>query len=108
MDDVKLVKEITHWNRIGIRTKGRPKIRWRDEVIHYLEKSKLRFWRQLVNDRKAWNNLAQKTKIHVGTWCQKKMKKKKKKKKKMIRINFIGVLTAVYCIIFKVTVTVRL
>ena len=27
MEDIKLVKKITDWNRIGVRTKGQPKNR---------------------------------------------------------------------------------
>jgi hypothetical protein len=53
MNDIKLVKEIVYWNRIGVITKGRPKIRWTDEVISGLKKRKQRNWRQLVTDRKA-------------------------------------------------------
>jgi len=60
------VKKITHWNPIGIRNKGRPKNRWRDEVINDLKKVKLRSWIQLVTGGKAWNDLVQKTNIHVG------------------------------------------
>jgi hypothetical protein len=31
MDDTKLVKKITNWNPIRIRTKGWPKNRWRKQ-----------------------------------------------------------------------------
>ena len=34
MEDIKLVKKITDWNPTGVRTKGQPKNRWRDEVIY--------------------------------------------------------------------------
>jgi hypothetical protein len=40
--DTKLFKKITGWNPIGVRTKGRSKNRWIDEVINDLEKLKLR------------------------------------------------------------------
>jgi hypothetical protein len=56
MNGIKLVK-ITDWNPIGVRTKGRPKNRWRDEVIHDLKKLRLRNWSQLVKDSKAWNDM---------------------------------------------------
>jgi len=36
--DIKLVKKITDWNPVGIRTKGRPNNRWRDEVMNELKK----------------------------------------------------------------------
>jgi len=66
MEDIKLVKKITDLKRVGIRTRGRPKSRWRDEVINGLKKLKLRNWRQLVRRWKAWNDLVQKT---TTTWC---------------------------------------
>ena len=65
MEDIKLVRKITDWNPIGLRTKGQPKNRWRDEVINDLKKLKLRNWIQFVEDRKAWNDLVQKTKTHA-------------------------------------------
>ena len=34
MEGIKLVKEITDWSHVGVRTTGRPKNRWRDEVIN--------------------------------------------------------------------------
>jgi hypothetical protein len=34
IEDTKLVKKITDWNPTGIRTKGRSKNRWSDEVIN--------------------------------------------------------------------------
>jgi hypothetical protein len=39
---IKLVKKVTDWDPIGIRTKGQPKNRWRDEVMVDLKKLKLR------------------------------------------------------------------
>jgi len=42
MKDIKLVKHITNWKSIGIRTKGRPKNRWENDVINEIKKLKLR------------------------------------------------------------------
>jgi len=39
---------------------------WRDEVINDIKKLKLRNWIQLIKDKKAWNDLMEKTKTHVG------------------------------------------
>jgi hypothetical protein len=77
MEDINLVKKITDWNPVGVRTKVWPKIRWRDEVINDLQKLKLRNWSQLIKDRKACNDLVQRTKTHVGFQCQKENNKAK-------------------------------
>jgi hypothetical protein len=64
--EVKQVKKITDCNPIRIRTKGRPKNRWRDEITHDLKKLKLRNCVQFVKGRKVWNDLVQKTKSYAG------------------------------------------
>ena len=51
MEVIKLVNT-TDWNRIGIRTKGRPNNTWLDQVINDLKKLELRNWSQIVKDRK--------------------------------------------------------
>jgi len=57
MEDIKLGKNITDWNLIGVRSRGRPKNKCRDEVINNLKNVKLRNWSQIVKYRKAWNDL---------------------------------------------------
>jgi hypothetical protein len=59
MEDIKLFKKITDWKFIGVRTKGRPKNRCREEVINNLKNIKLRNWNQIVKNRKAWIYLVQ-------------------------------------------------
>jgi hypothetical protein len=44
---IKLVKKIPDLNPVGVRTKGRPKNGWRDELINNCKKLKLRNWSQL-------------------------------------------------------------
>jgi hypothetical protein len=66
MKERKLVENITYWNPIRLRIKGRPKNRWRDEVINDLKKLTMRKWSQIVKERKAWNDPAQRTKTYVG------------------------------------------
>jgi hypothetical protein len=66
MEGIKLVQKITDWNPTGIRTKGRPKNRWKVEIIYDVKKLKLRNCIQLVKDRKAWNDLVKKNNTRVG------------------------------------------
>jgi hypothetical protein len=62
----KTVRKITEWNPIGKRSIGRPKNRWKYEVLNYLKKLKLKNWTYLVKDRKARCELVQKTETHKG------------------------------------------
>jgi hypothetical protein len=55
-----------------VKSEGRPKNRWTDEVINDIKELKLRYWSQIVKDRKAWNDPVQKTQTHVGLWWLKK------------------------------------
>ena len=64
MEDIKQVT-ITDWYPKRVTTKGRPKKRWRDEVINDLKKLEMRNWSQIFNYIKTWNDLLQKTKTHV-------------------------------------------
>jgi len=41
MVDIKLVKKITDWDPVGVRSKGWPKNRWRYKVMIDLKKLKL-------------------------------------------------------------------
>jgi hypothetical protein len=40
MEYTKLVRKISVWNTAGIRTKGRPKNIWRDEVKKFFKETK--------------------------------------------------------------------
>jgi len=42
MEDTKPIKNIPDWNLLSLRTKGRQKNKWRDEVINDIKKLKLR------------------------------------------------------------------
>jgi hypothetical protein len=78
MEKTKTVRKITERNPIGMSPKGRPKNRWRDEVLNDLKKLKAKNWTRVVTDRKAWYKLVQEAKTRNGLLCQKKKKKKKK------------------------------
>jgi len=45
---------------------------WRNKAINYVKKLKLRKQSQIVKGRKAWNDLVQTTKRHVGLYRRKK------------------------------------
>ena len=53
MEDMKLVKRITDWDGIGIRSEGRQMNRSRDKGINDVRKIKLRNWNKHVKDRES-------------------------------------------------------
>jgi hypothetical protein len=62
----KTVWKITEWNPIGMRSKGRPRNRWKEEVLNDLKTLKAKNWTYLVKDSRAWCELLPKTETHKG------------------------------------------
>jgi hypothetical protein len=77
MDDTKLVKKFTDWNPIGIRTKGRSKTRWSDEVINDLKKLKLRNSIQLVKDEKPGMRWCRRAKPMYGCTVRRRRRRRR-------------------------------
>ena len=44
MEKTKTVRKITEWSAIGVRSKGRPKNSWKDDVLNVLKKLKVNNW----------------------------------------------------------------
>jgi hypothetical protein len=54
MEDNKNVKAIMKWNPTDRRSRGRPKIRWKDDVDADLRAMKITNWRTRIEDKLAW------------------------------------------------------
>ena len=50
MQDTRMVKAIHAWKPISKRPKGRPKIRWEDDVKKDTQRLKVSHWRSLVQE----------------------------------------------------------
>jgi hypothetical protein len=59
-------KRILEWKPMGSRPLGRPRMRWLDDVCDDLKVLKVRNWKELANDRKAWNEFSVKAKTNKG------------------------------------------
>jgi hypothetical protein len=62
MQKTRMVKAIHSWNPISRRPIGRPKIRWEDDVRKDIQTLKVPNWKTLVQDRRRWKELVEKTK----------------------------------------------
>jgi hypothetical protein len=62
MQETRMVKAIHSWKPISRRPIGRQKIRWEDDVRKDIQKLKVPNWKILVQDRKRWKGLVEKTK----------------------------------------------
>jgi len=46
------------------RPKGRPRLRWEDDVRNDLRKMEVKNWKQSVQERKQWNKITEQAKTH--------------------------------------------
>jgi hypothetical protein len=66
VEDDRMVKKLTNWKPFGKRPAGRPKNRWIDGILKELQVLKVKNWKELIGNRKEWNNLLEKAKTHTG------------------------------------------
>jgi hypothetical protein len=59
-------KRISEWKPMGSQPLGRPRLRWLDNVCDDQKVLKVRNWKELAMDRKAWNDLSEKAKTTKG------------------------------------------
>jgi hypothetical protein len=55
---------------MGIRPVGRPRQRWKEDVMEDLKKLKVKNWKETAKDRRTWRDLADKAKPYQGLYCQ--------------------------------------
>jgi hypothetical protein len=56
------VKKIKRWKPMSKRPKGRPKLRWEDDVSEDIKGMNLRNWRNLAQDRERWKKVVEQAK----------------------------------------------
>lgn len=59
-----VIKRITEWKPFGNRNRGRPRIRWEDQVKADIEKMGKRSWRGMTRDRKKWKKIVEEAKTN--------------------------------------------
>jgi hypothetical protein len=60
--DCRIVKKIFNWTPLTVRSKGRPKQRWEDNIIQDVRQLNIKNWTAFVQDRVKWKNVAEKAK----------------------------------------------
>jgi hypothetical protein len=62
MPDCRTVKQIFNWTPLTVRSKGRPKQRWEDNIIQDIHQMNITNWTACVQDRVKWKNVVEKAK----------------------------------------------
>jgi hypothetical protein len=66
MEDSRMPKRVMREKVYARRRRGRPKVRWLDDVQEYLRAMVTERWRRKVQDRDLWRRIAQEAKAHKG------------------------------------------
>ena len=66
MSEDRIVKSTFKSNPDGRRKRGRPKKRWKDDVIEDLHSMGVQDWHQITGNRQFWRNIVEKAKAHTG------------------------------------------
>jgi hypothetical protein len=61
MPDSRTVKKIYNWT-LTVRSKGRPKQRWEDNIIQDIRQLNIKNWTACVQEQMKWKNVVEKAK----------------------------------------------
>jgi len=66
MQDTAIPKKVLYRKLHATRRKGRPKMRWLDDVSTDLRNMRINEWRDRARNREAWRRIVKEAKAHPG------------------------------------------
>jgi hypothetical protein len=66
MQDTAIPKKMLYGKLYATRRRGRPKMRWMDDVSTDLRKMAVSGWRDRARNREAWRRVVEEAKAHPG------------------------------------------
>jgi hypothetical protein len=69
MDEHWLTKNII-WKSRTFRSRGRPKMRWEDDIKHNLKVTKIYHWKKQVKSRNEWKQITDQTNLITSCSAQ--------------------------------------
>jgi len=60
----RVAKTMYKWKPNATSPKGRPRLRWEDDVRNDLRKTGVKNWKRRAQDRKQWNEITEHAKTH--------------------------------------------
>jgi hypothetical protein len=64
MPDGIVAKSMYKWKPYATRLKGRPRLRWEDDVRNDLKKMGVKNWKKRVQERNHWKEIIEQAKTH--------------------------------------------
>jgi hypothetical protein len=61
---LRVAKTICKWKPYATTPKGRPRVRWEDDVRNDLRKMGVTNWKQRTQERKQWKGISEQAKTH--------------------------------------------
>jgi hypothetical protein len=66
MEDSRMPKRVMREKIYTRGKRGRPKVRWLDDIQEDLRETGIEGWRRKAQDRDQWRRIAQEAKAHAG------------------------------------------
>jgi hypothetical protein len=66
MQDIAIPNKMLYGKLYATRRRGRPRMRWLDDVSMDLRKMGVSRWRYRARNREAWRNIVEEAKAHPG------------------------------------------
>jgi hypothetical protein len=70
MNNDRILKKIFNTKPDGVRSVGRPKLRWEDGVDQDIRILGVKNWKKVSLDRDEWAKLLKKARVHQVLWSQ--------------------------------------
>jgi len=64
MDRARPPRKLLDWKPMGTRPVGRPRQRWKENVVEDFKKLKIKNRKETAKDRRTWREVAEKGKTH--------------------------------------------
>jgi len=80
MQDTAFPEKMLYGKLYATRLRGRPKMRWQDEVPTDLRKMEINQWRNRARDRESWKSILTEAKAHPGLYRHRRRRRRRRRR----------------------------
>jgi len=85
MTNERVTKTIYKWKPYATKLKGRPRVRWEDDVRNDLRKIGVTNWKQRTQERKQWKEITEQTKLTKSSGAERRRRRRRRRRRKRRR-----------------------